>query len=361
VLEYEMENLVPLPREEIFFDYTVRPLGAERIEVLLVCVPRDVINGYLAALDDAGVKPRSIGLPSTALADYVTFCRGDVAPGMGVVVQATDATEIALFSQGRLVASQLVPALNASEPAVLQRSLQRQLADELFEPEQTTLYRWSLVNGHAPAVAELGEANLVEMAKGRLATGDTEFAPATPGILPAIGAALGAVREGVVRLNLLPAEQREAFDEGPSIATWVLLALSVLLLVSWGASAMVKDGMLRRDVQSRLVAIEPDVNEVMGLQEEIDHLQRQVEILGQQDGRVTTLLKELTELIPTDAYLTTLNLRGGRLTLDGQARSASDIITALEKSKRFKNVTFSSPTTRQGDKERFALTAEVLK
>ena len=99
----------------------------------------------------------------------------------------------------------------------------------------------------------------------------------------------------------------------------------------------------------------------MGLQEEIDHLQRQVEILGAQDGRVTTLLKELTELIPSDAYLTTLNLRGGRLTLDGQARSASDIITALEKSKRFKNVTFSSPTTRQGDKERFALTAEVLK
>jgi general secretion pathway protein L len=361
VLEYEMENLVPLPREEIFFDYTVRPLGAERIEVLLVCVPREIINGYLAALDEAGVKPRSIGLPSTALADYVTFCRRDVATGMGVVVQAADATEIALFSQGRLVASQLVPGPNAMESAVLERSLQRQLADELFEPEQTQLYRWSLVNGHAPAVPGLGEANLVEMAKGRLATGDAEFAPVTPAILPAVGAALGAVREGVVRLNLLPAEHREAFDEGPSITTWVLLALSVLLLITWGGMAIVKDGMLRRDVQSRLAAIQPDVNEVMGLQEEIDHLQRQVEILGAQEGRVTTLLKDLTELIPPDAYLTTLNLRGGRLTLDGQARSASDIITALEKSKRFKNVTFSSPTTRQGEKERFALTAEVLK
>ena len=31
VLEYEMENLVPLPREEILFDYAVRPLGTERI------------------------------------------------------------------------------------------------------------------------------------------------------------------------------------------------------------------------------------------------------------------------------------------------------------------------------------------
>src|SRR6185436_9360320 len=87
VLEYEMENLVPFPREEIFYDYTVRPLGTERIEVLLVC----------GALEEAGVRPRSIGLPSTALADYVTFCRGDVASGMALVVQTSDATEIALF------------------------------------------------------------------------------------------------------------------------------------------------------------------------------------------------------------------------------------------------------------------------
>jgi hypothetical protein len=361
VLEYEMENLVPLPREEIFYDYTVRPLGAERIEVLLVCVPRDVINGYLEALDEAGVKPRSIGLPSTALADYVTFCRGDVASGMGVVVQAHEATEIALFSEGRLVASQLVPRVNASEAVALERSLMRQLADELFEPERTSLYQWSLANGQGATAPSLGDANLVEMARGKLATADGEFAPAAPAILPAVGAALGAVREGVVRLNLLPAEHREAFDEGPSIATWVLLAASVFLLVAWGVSAIVKDSMLRADVRAQLAAVQPEVNEVTALQDEIDDLQRQVEVLAAQEGRVTTLLKELTELIPTDAYLTTLNLRGGRLTLDGQARSASDIITALEKSKRFKNVNFSSPTTRQGDRERFALTAEVLK
>src|SRR6185503_18555139 len=132
-------------REEIFYDYTVRPLGTERIEVLLVCVPRETILGYLAALEEAGVRPRSIGLPSTALADYVTFCRGDVASGMAVVVQTSDATEIALFAEGRLVASQLLPA--ASALAVLERSLARQLADELFEPDRTTLYQWSLSNG----------------------------------------------------------------------------------------------------------------------------------------------------------------------------------------------------------------------
>src|SRR5262249_59706274 len=137
----------------------------------------------------------------------------------------------------------------------------------------------------------------------------------------------------------------------PSIATWVLLIASVLLLVVWGTSAMVKDAMLEHQVQARLEEVAPDVREVKTIQNDIDELQKQVDILGTAgDGRVTTLLKELTELIPPDSYLTTLNLRGARLTLDGQARSASDIITALEKSKRFKDVTFSSPTTKQGDK-----------
>ena len=62
-----------------------------------------------------------------------------------------------------------------------------------------------------------------------------------------------------------------------------------------------------------------------------------------------------------EAYLTTLTLRQGKVTMDGQATLASDLITTLEKSKRFKQVQFSSPTTRAGDKERFALSAEVAR
>ena len=361
VLEYEMENLVPLPREDVYYDYTVRPFGEERIEVLFVCTPRETIRGHLDALDDAGIRPRVIGLSSTGLADYVGFCRGGVVPSLGLVVTSAEGAEVALFAEGRLVSSQLIAGDRAGEPGVVERSLARQLADATLDAEQAIVYQGSLGDGGGE-LPVLGEGNLWDLGRERLSVADDFFAQGTPVLLPAIGAALAAVREGSVRLNLLPQEDRDAFDEGPSIATWVLLAASIVLLVTWGASAMVKDVMLKRQVAARLEAVAPEVREVKTIQNEIDELQRQVEILGVAgDGRVTTLLKDLTEFIPADAYLTTMNLRGGRLTLDGQARSASDIITALEKSKRFKNVTFSSPTTRQGDKERFALTAEVSK
>jgi hypothetical protein len=49
------------------------------------------------------------------------------------------------------------------------------------------------------------------------------------------------------------------------------------------------------------------------------------------------------------------------VTIDGQADMASDLITALDKSKTFRNVTFSSPTTKAGDKERFSIVAELAR
>jgi Tfp pilus assembly protein PilN len=137
--------------------------------------------------------------------------------------------------------------------------------------------------------------------------------------------------------------------------------LGVLLLV-WGGSVLVKDELLRRQVRDELAAMAPQVQEAKALQDEIGELRKQIDILVPgQERRVTVLMKELSELVPGDAYLASMSLRNERLVLDGFARSASDLISALEKSKHFKNVTFTSPTTRVGDKERFALSAEVEK
>src|SRR5207247_3272263 len=150
-------------------------------------------------------------------------------------------------------------------------------------------------------------------------------------------------------------------DEDMSVGTVVLVAVIGVLLLVWGGSALVKDELNRRHVRDELARDERQVKEVKALQNENDDLRRQLQILSGEEKRVTVLLKELSDVIPADAYLTSINLRGGRLTLDGMARSASDLIAALEKSKHFKNVSFTSPTTRSGDKDRFSLVAEVEK
>ena len=221
------------------------------------------------------------------------------------------------------------------------------------------LYHWQLANGSGPELPSLGDGDLLALAAGRLEAPPEFFEACEPALLPALGAALDAVREGTVPVNLLPAEGRRGAEEGLSLATVVLVAVLGVLLLVWGGSALVKDELNRRHVRDELARVEPLVKEVKALQNESDDLRRQLKILTGEEKRVTVLLKELSDVIPADAYLSSMNLRAGRLTLDGMAHSASDLIAALEKSKRFKNVTFTSPTTRSGDKDRFSLTAEV--
>ena len=327
-----------------------------------MCIPREVVRVNLEALGDAFVRPRGIVLASTAIADYLAFCRGGEAQGpMGLLIGADQALEVGLFTGGRMVASQLLPASRVTAPAELSRSLARQLADAFLAPDELQLYRWQLSNGSTPEPA-LGDGDLLALAAGRLEAPPEFFERKEPGLLPAVGAALDAVREGTVPVNLLPVEGRRGYDEGLSLVTVVLVALLGVLFLVWGGSALVKDELLRREVHAKLAAVQPQVQEVRALQDEIAKDRRQLDILvGGQERRATVLLKELSDVVPSDAHLTSVNLRAGQLTLDGFARSASDLISALEKSKRFKNVHFTSPTTKTGDKERFALVAEVEK
>jgi Tfp pilus assembly protein PilN len=361
VLEYEMEHLVPMPRDQVYYDYSVRDLGPDRLEVLLISIPREVVRVHLEALEDAFVRPRGIVLASTAIADYLAFCRGDTQKPVALLVGAGEAVELALVSQGRMLASQLLPASRVAAPADLSRSLARQMSDGFVTAEDVQVFRWELSNGTGPVTPEVGEGDLLSLAAGRLQAPAEFWETRERALLPAVGAALDAVRESTVPVNLLPAEGR-ATDEGLSLATVVLVALVGILLLVWGGSAIVKDELMRRQVREQVEAVDPEVRKVKALQDEIAELRKQVDILNPgQEKRVTVLLKELSDLIPADAHLTTMNLRGGRLTLDGFARSASDLIAALEKSKHFRNVSFTSPTTRTGDKERFSLVAEIEK
>ena len=247
-------------------------------------------------------------------------------------------------------------------PAELSRSLARQLADGLVSPDEVQLYRWEFSNGSGPSLPALGEGDLVALAAGRLEGPPGLFEAPEPTLLPAVGAALGAVREGTMPVNLLPAEGRRGYEEGLSLTTVVLVALAGVLLLLWGGSALVEDALLRKQVREQLEALAPQVRDAKALQDEIADLRKQINVLDPgHERRVTVLLKELTDIIPADAYLTAFNLRGDRLTLDGFAHSASDLITALEKSKHYKNVSFTSPTTRTGDKDRFSLVAEIEK
>ena len=73
--------------------------------------------------------------------------------------------------------------------------------------------------------------------------------------------------------------------------------------------------------------------------------------------RPLPVLRELTELLPNDAWLTMLSLDTKGVELTGQAQAAASLIPLLENSPRLERVEFSSPVTRGRDREQFRIRA----
>jgi hypothetical protein len=69
------------------------------------------------------------------------------------------------------------------------------------------------------------------------------------------------------------------------------------------------------------------------------------------------ILRELTDTLPPDAWLTTLSLDQNGVEMTGQAAAASTLIPLLENSPRLERVEFASPVTRGRDKEQFRIKA----
>src|SRR5262249_2807438 len=74
VVEFEIDRLLPVARDEVYFDFLVRdPGAAERIDVLVIAVQRRVVAEHLAALENAGVRAHSVSITPVALLDLVSF------------------------------------------------------------------------------------------------------------------------------------------------------------------------------------------------------------------------------------------------------------------------------------------------
>lgn len=72
------------------------------------------------------------------------------------------------------------------------------------------------------------------------------------------------------------------------------------------------------------------------------------------------ILTELTQVIPESAWVVSLTYANKKITIQGEAESATSVIEAIENSPMFREVRFSSPVTRSGPVDRFTLEAEVV-
>lgn len=412
------------------YKIVARDEAHDSIQVLLMVVKKEVIDHYLTLLQRINVKTRCVEVLSTALynltAQQASAESNGAAAGSSVF---RGAQWLQAQGWGKGLAAYLDRFLKKgeAEPAALEEDMQflltveedgcelgvvrnsaftysrsfrvvpaevtadgipaaEEVAGQIVAAMETT--RLSLGADHAVpsrvilsgsrADADLaarlnaqgiGDVQLLDALKMNIPADDAR--EKVPCLSPAVGLALKGLNGVALDVNFIPQELRPKKKKNWSlIVGMVLLGMVFLGISSYAISFFVKERFYLAELTERVNALKGRVGEVEKMKEEIAAVEKKIEsvekIRGGEIGKLE-MLRELTEIIPEDMWLTRFSYtdqKGKReIDLSGFANAASEIIPILEKSKYFEDVKFKSSIVkdRSTDKEKFNVTAAVTR
>ncbi len=362
VIRYEVERLLPFREEDIYYDYVTTEEGGEerRLGVVIFCFPRQTVDPLVNLLVEHNLRPQSVTLSSAAQATTLLACC-PAEHGQQVLAAREDGNlELNFLRERQLVASHTVPVARIAEAGAWTDTLAHSITRNFpgSAPDTIPVFIWD-EPGTLPVSAET-ERDLAHAAQ-------EEFPViAADGVLSvvtcsAIGAALQAVGEGK-EVNVLPAEDRARREKLLSPLTLVFAGCLLVLSLVWAASIVIQDRRALSQVQDQIDALAPVVREVQENEAAAQRLQAQLQTLRAETRiRLTPLLKDMSERIPQEVYLTALQFRSGKVELTGVAKSgsASDLVGALEASPCLRDVAPKAPFETSSKGETFTLGAQV--
>jgi len=167
-----------------------------------------------------------------------------------------------------------------------------------------------------------------------------------------------AMGSGRPRINLLPAALRPLRASRGQMVTGLMLGLTVLLGIGFlGAQVWQRERYVRQ-ISQEIQRLDSEAKSVERLTAAVNKKRQLVATLKgieTQGLRSLPFLRDLTGLIPQDAWLQALNMDAQGVELIGQAGTASALIPALEASPWLDRVEFTSPVTKGQGREQFRL------
>jgi len=356
MVKFELERHLPIPADDAAFDFAPLPLEpdvevvpGEGTRVLIVAADRRLIDAALRLAEEAKLRPVSI---TVAAHDLLALVETDRRHRIVWLHRNGDTAELLLVHDSMVVFSR---SFGASDDATLLAETRRSLAGARWRSCDAI---WVSGDGAAAApFLDLGvpisdppwtaraERRLAQIAEPR---GALELAVAT------------ASNRSIRSLDLIPAAikprrfTRQEMMTGGALVATLLLALAALLVPGF-----VESRRLAR-LNGEIARIDPDVRAIEKVARELDHKRQllgTVEKINASSLQPLAVLRELTEILPSDAWITYLAFDSKGVELTGQAGAASNLIPLLENSPRLERVEFASPVTRGRDREQFRIRA----
>lgn len=174
--------------------------------------------------------------------------------------------------------------------------------------------------------------------------------------------ALSAIRKRAIKIGFMPEEfVPEKFDYYPH-AIIIMSVLAVLIFFLTAVMSYYKDYAALKAVEARIDEIKSTAYELVETKKELETIEEKMRFLFdfQQRRNINIkVLRQLSIILPEEAWLTNFSVEKGRAEIRGFAGRAANIIEPLEKSALFKKVEFSTPVTVKDGMERFSLKMEL--
>lgn len=377
ILEFEIERHVPFPLKDVYFDFQIiEQKPNNKIELSLIATKKERVDYLLSLLGMAEVKYTGVELTTQALFACLNFQKKQ--PDNYLIVEIDyNEVEIGIIQKGNFVFSHstaketLLTTSNLTEEE--SKGLAANLSQEItflttslqknydgFNIESIFLGGVNVSASLAEYLQEMTqiETNLWNPLDG--ITTSSNFKEGAAECAAAIGLALKGLEVANKGYNLLPTEELQALQKNDSFVLPVVLgAIIVILALASGTSHIFKERNQLKEIEERLVTLQPQVAAVEKASKHYQRLKKQMQNLQsitQQPVSLLEVLKELTLKLPSDVWLERFYITTKEVQLGGYADVASNIIPILEASPLFRDVKFTSTiTSRGGGKERFKL------
>ncbi|RJQ21555.1 MAG: hypothetical protein C4560_03625 [Nitrospiraceae bacterium] len=363
VVARELDRLTPLNAEDTFYDFRVLSEDDGKLTILLAVVKADLVNGYIEALKGKNIVVSCVTVNLSGIGSLLNYT--DRNKDCVYLEISNDKYEGALFINGFL-REVLTGDLNEADDASKIETIMTEitpLADAARKAGRFPQFMFSLKN-MAPSFGELLKLKANIPVK---LLGENGIKLSIPGVnaLPyyAVGGVMERLSHNAAGLNLLTKGVHER-QKTPLAFTAILL----LIIVALGFLSMI---MPLKNEEKRLAKIESElslrkkeVNKFERLAKEIKEVEKEIsDMKSFREGRQPSvdIIREITSLLPQNAWLTRMHVSGTAAEIEGFAESATGLLPKLEASGYFHKVEFASQTVRDSKKgvDRFNIRMKI--
>jgi general secretion pathway protein L len=164
------------------------------------------------------------------------------------------------------------------------------------------------------------------------------------------------------RFSFAPGERER---RASSSLNRTLVVVNLALLVAVVAIPLIQQRDTIAELRGELDRVRSEARAAADMQDTIDRIRAQSVFLIDAKSKLPAaveLIEELSQRLPDDTWLFRVELRDGKVHVQGTSSAASALIAALEESDYFEDARFASPVTRDGNsgRERFHLSVGVV-